>query len=87
MTTDTMTKDDAELRRYCDEFVVNAARVMLERGATIPMVLDRMLTFAAAQSVSIEGTPATARAFRTMAENVESGIFARFDPEPKGRSH
>ena len=87
MTTGTMTKDDAELRRQCDLPVSTCAEIAVERGVSIPMLLDRLLTFAAAHAVSIEGTPATARAFRTMAENVESGIFARFDPESKGQRH
>ena len=87
MATETLTKDEAELRRQCDLLVSTCAEMAVERGVSIPMLLDRLLTFAAAHAVSIEGTPATARAFRTMAENVERGIFARFDPEPKGRSH
>lgn len=52
-----------------------AAASCQERGATVPLILDRMLTFAAAQAALIDGSAQTARQFRQMADRIEAGCF------------
>jgi hypothetical protein len=87
MTTETMTQDEAEVRRLCDRLVTTCAEMAVEGGASVPMLLDRMLTYAAAQAVVIDGSRNTAEVFRTLATTIEDGVFAHLDPDRKGKSH
>lgn len=84
MTTDTLT-DDQRTRRRCDRIVELAAEAMVEEGAPVPMILDRMLTYAAAQACQIDGSKNTATVFRQLAANIESGIFDHLDRTKRGR--
>lgn len=67
----------AEDRKHqCDQIIYRAARMMVEgNGASIEMMLDRMLTFAAAQACRVDGSPKTAAAFRLYADRIEAGLF------------
>lgn len=67
-------REDKELQ--CDQIIYRAAQIMVEKnGASIDMMLDRMLTYAAAQACSIDGSPKTAATFRLLADRIESGVF------------
>lgn len=71
-------ESEAEERRMaaCDLIVSRAARMMVdEAGASVGMVLDRLLTYAAAQACVNEGSPHTAKAFRYFADRIEAGLF------------
>jgi len=64
------------LKARCDELITGAARLMVsEVGASVPLMLDRILTFAAAQSCATEGKVRTAAAFRDLAERIEAGAL------------
>lgn len=63
-------------KAFCDEVLFRAAKIMTEdSGAPMALVLDRILTFAAAHVCKIEGSPNTAKAFRVIAGKIEAGIF------------
>lgn len=70
-------------RALCDEIVARAAYLMLtEADADISMALDRMLTYCAAQAVSMDGNKTTAALFRNIAEQIEAGVFAHLEGKP-----
>ncbi|SFO91007.1 hypothetical protein [Tranquillimonas alkanivorans] len=76
-------------KKACDRIVAKAAKEMVEgRGAPLGMMIDRMLTFAAAQAVRVEGSAKTAEKFRQLADKIEAGIFAHLESgQGKGRKH
>lgn len=85
-------QDDLEEQRkaVCDQLIERAAEMMVEgAGAPIEMMIDRMLTYAAAQACTLQGSPATARTFRRLADNIEAGCFHRITGEgsPHGARH
>ncbi|MDR6664283.1 hypothetical protein [Rhizobium sp. 1399] len=72
------TEENAAARQkaMCDLIVERAASMMVKKaGADIPLVLDRMLTYAAAQACTMNGSPHTAAAFRLLADKIEGGVF------------
>jgi hypothetical protein len=79
-----MTDRDLEetQRSVCDRIIARAAEVALEESsATVPMLLDRLLTFAVAQAVAIDGSARTARNFRSLADTIDSGVFDHLTPD------
>lgn len=67
---------DEERKAHCDLIIERAAEMMVAKvGASIPMMIDRMLTYAAAQAATLEGSPATAEHFRAFADNIEGGLL------------
>lgn len=78
--------NDAQKAIFCDMIVTKAAEAMIEvSGANVSMIIDRLLTFAAAQAVSIEGSKNTAQTFRQLADRIDAGMFAKFDPKMPAR--
>jgi hypothetical protein len=78
----TMSKPNPR-RVLCDEIVARAAHLMVtEADADIGMALDRMLTYSAAQAVSIDGSAKTAALFRHIADQIEAGAFAHLEGSP-----
>lgn len=70
-------------RILCDEIVDRAARLMVtEAGADISTALDRMLTYSAAQVVSIDGSVKGAALFRHIADQIDAGAFAHLEGKP-----
>jgi len=69
------------LKALCDEIQHRAAKLMVENGAPMEMMLDRVLTFAAAQSCNIAGSPRTAAVFREVADKIDAGLFHRVTGE------
>lgn len=68
--------DEAKKKIACDTIIERAAFMMVgEVGASIPMMIDRMLTYAAAQAATLEGSTVTAQHFRRFAEQIEGGLF------------
>lgn len=65
----------ADPKAYCDQAIQMAAECMVASGAPIDMILDRLLTYAGAQACSMNGSPATAKVFRVLANNIEAGAF------------
>ncbi len=67
---------DERRRAVCDQIIYRAATMMVgEAGAPVPMMIDRLLTFAAAQAAANEGSARAAKLFRQLADNVERGAF------------
>lgn len=86
MKTNNNTCDHPALpaarRGACDEIITGAARIIVhEVGITVPQMVDRMLTFAAAQSCATDGRAAASAAFRAIAEQIDNGIFAAVEPK------
>ncbi|WP_024588151.1 hypothetical protein [Aliihoeflea sp. 2WW] len=63
-------------RAACDLILERATKMMVDEAeAPVAMVLDRLLTYAAAQACKIDGSPLTAKNFRMLADRIEAGIF------------
>jgi hypothetical protein len=76
---------EADRKKLCDLVVEQAAQMMVVGfGASIPMAVDRLLTYATAQIASMHGSARTAEVLRHLADNVEAGCFDRITAE--GRS-
>lgn len=71
-----MAATDAESRALCDALVEGAAEMMVLEGATFAMVVDRLITYATAQIVSMEGRARAVEVLRGVADQVEHGGFA-----------
>jgi len=72
---------EPKLKSFCDNLVVMAAEGMEAAGAPIGMILDRLMTYTAAQMCSVDGSPATAKIFRDLAEQIDGGLFHRITGE------
>jgi hypothetical protein len=70
-----MGEHDPETPLTPDVIVARAPELMIETGSTAPQVVDRFLTYGAAQAVHMEGSAAAAAAFRAMADRIEGGVF------------
>jgi hypothetical protein len=75
---------DETTRKFCDLTVTRAAELMHEQGASVPMILDRMLTYSAAQA-SVMDADGAARMFRHVADQIEAGKFANLGATPQAR--
>lgn len=72
----------------CDGITYRAAKMMIEEaGASVEMVVDRLLTFAAAQAVSMDGSANTAQVFRDLADRIDAGCFASIEHSPSKERH
>lgn len=64
------------ISKSCDALLSEACETMQkEMGAEVELILDRLLTYAAAQMVLTSGKAEAAKAFRQCAKMVQSGIF------------
>ncbi len=85
-TTDAKMLSETDLKAACDLVIERAVEMMVgELGATFPMMLDRMLTYAGAQACTIEGSPATAKTFHRLADNIAAGCFYSVTGEGGGQ--
>lgn len=79
---------EAKQKNACDKAITKAAKLMVGSiGASHEMMLDRLLTFTAAQMVIITGKAEAAEAFRQCAKTVESGLFDHIDPTAPKSKH
>lgn len=63
-------------KALCDTIIQRAAVLMVEEvGATVPMMLDRLLTYAAVQACTLDGSPKTAVEFHRLADKIAGGVF------------
>ncbi|MGO4353893.1 hypothetical protein AB4Z25_18455 [Rhizobium sp. RAF36] len=70
--------NDADLfsrKAAADQLITGAVRVMLADGIPLPLIIDRLLSFAAVQSSVVDGPHKTAEAFREMANRIEAGAL------------
>lgn len=61
----------------CDQTIHQGAKDMAQAGIPIEMILDRLLTFAAAQACRSEGARRAATAFRSIADEIDAGKFTQ----------
>lgn len=73
------TTREERTRRRIDRALTNAARDAIDGGASLGMVIDRVLTFAGAHAVMSDGSAAAAAAFRHVADVIEAGAFAHIE--------
>lgn len=63
-------------KQFCDLVISRAAELAAsEAGAPVPMILDRMMTYATAQAAVNDGSSKTAAALRVVADKIEAGLF------------
>lgn len=63
-------------KAFCDEVIHRAGKLMIEdAGASMGMMIDRLITFAAAHACTIDGSPNTAAMFREVASKIDAGLF------------
>lgn len=80
-----MTERDVKLNNACDRLLELSAGDMQSLGAEPERIVDRMLTYGAAQIVCWHGGARAAEVLRTLADNVAAGSFARMDPTSLGK--
>ncbi len=78
---------EQETKRLCDTIVARAAVMMQENGASVPMILDRLLTYSAAQAYFDIGPELTAELLRTTADNIEGGAFDYLNRKRAAKCH
>ncbi|PND26786.1 hypothetical protein [Sinorhizobium sp. M4_45] len=74
----------------CDTIIARAVvKMVVEAGAPIPLVIDRLLTYAAGQAATMRGSAVTADHLRRFADNIDRGLFWSITGEDKcgGRSN
>lgn len=77
-STSAETERVKEITNQCDQIIYRAARLMVEgNGASVPLMLDRLLSFAAAQATATDGKEKAAEAFREMACRIDAGVTER----------
>ena len=82
--------DQAVARLACDKLLELAAETMTTQvGAPPEMVIDRLITYVAAQLALWHGSERAAQVFRDTADKINGGLFHRITGEgaPKGRAH
>ncbi|MCW7543051.1 hypothetical protein N7I30_04475 [Aurantimonas litoralis] len=63
-------------QKRCDMILERAVEMMARDGNASPLVvIDRLLTYAAAQASSLNGAEAAADAFRLVADRIEAGAL------------
>ena len=72
---------DPEIARVCDKLTATAAAEMKAHGASVPLILDRLLTYCAATDVMVAGSRQAARTFRAVASDIEARTMAAFEGE------
>ncbi len=77
---------ESERKERCDLIVERAVALMVEGGAPLEVVIDRLLSYGAAQACLTRGSVATAKVFRQLADNIEDGVFHSLTGE-SGRQH
>ncbi|MDX1247091.1 hypothetical protein GOL91_12165 [Sinorhizobium medicae] len=73
----------------CDAIIERAVvKMVVEAGAPVSLVIDRLLTYAAGQAATLEGSAVTAEHFRRFADQIETGLFWSITGEdkPSGRT-
>ncbi|RUW81491.1 hypothetical protein [Mesorhizobium sp. M2A.F.Ca.ET.067.02.1.1] len=79
------TTIEGQRKAFCDIIVERAVDLMQSSGAPAGMILDRLITYAAAQACTIDGSPKAAHAFRHLADQIDAGVFHSVTGEGRGR--
>lgn len=77
----TVPQTEQKTREMCDLIVSRAAEMMsTEAGAPVEMIMDRFVTYVAAQTVATFGKQEALNMLRHAAKTVEQGAFDHLDP-------
>jgi len=91
MNKDQNEKEALELEKkksaLTDELLYSTAKNLTENGIELPMLLDRILTFGAAQAVASCGVSTSAEIFRSIAKQIEAGAFMHIDRNCEGEKY
>lgn len=83
--SDNTTKNEslrADRKGACEDIITGAARLMVhEIGVTVPEMVNRMLTFSAAQICKNFGRTAASATFRQIADQIDSGALEAVEPK------
>ena len=78
------TTSETERRALCDLILSRATEMMVtDVGVSVEMVVDRLITYAAAQTVTTYGKQDAIDMFKFSAEQVEAGKFDHLIPDMK----
>jgi hypothetical protein len=79
-----MTEPTIETQRkaFCDLTVERASTLMLESGAEIPMIVDRLITYGVAQVVAAYGKDEAITMLRGALDAIERGVFDKLEAGP-----
>ena len=81
-------EQEEQRKAVCDEIIHRAASMMVDEvGASIPMMLDRLFTFATAQAYLIEGKKGAAAILREMAGNIDKGALDTLQLDERSQKH
>jgi uncharacterized protein with PIN domain len=76
------------ISKSCDALIAEACEtIQREMGADVELILDRLLTYAAAQMVMTTSKAEAAAAFRQCAKTVQSGLFDHIKSGQTLRKH
>lgn len=79
------TFQNPKLTRHCDAAVYQLALDLLDHGAPLPMILDRLVTFSIAHGVRDNGPEHVATVLREIADRVEAGVMASIEAQGEVR--
>lgn len=73
-------------RVFCDVVIERAIALMAESGASVEMLIERMLTHTTVHAAAVTAPERLAYAFLEHAKAIESGVFHSL-PGATGRQH
>lgn len=71
----------------CDKAVHGVAAGLVDAGAPLTLIMERMLTFCAAHAVSNGGARMAANTFRSIADEIEAGALMHLEAGNSGPKH
>ncbi|MDX1070464.1 hypothetical protein GOL32_18100 [Sinorhizobium medicae] len=79
-----ISSTDKAKQMACDAIIERAVvKMVVEAGAPVSLVIDRLLTYAAGQAATMRGSAVTAEHFRRLADNIEGGLFRSLTGEDR----
>lgn len=79
---------ETRARNACDGAIHKMAKSQVDHGCGMDVLLDRLMTYATAQSVTLIGSKETAAIYREFATKIEGGLFETLEPgHTRGTQH
>lgn len=79
--TERQLAADQALRAHCDLIITRAAELMVEQGAPIEMIIDRMTTYATGQCMASFGKEDALKLHRQGLRAVKQGVLDHLLPK------
>lgn len=79
-------QDDDNAKAFCNQVIERAVEMMAQAKASMELIVDRLLTYAIAQIVTLHGNARAAEILHEIADNVEAGKFRMVTGEGEGGS-